>query len=445
MVKKCTKCGKSGTSPEAFRPDRSVCRKCSSEDRRRLETSAMTFESDQTLFEMAEAGGSTLASFGTPIQRYTLGALLAHGSVVDAAEALQLEPQQLRAHMTELQRRAASRGYSPANDMNKTAPDGFSVKGVSTLYDGDGNIRGQWVKTKADENERYQMLLDAMSTIAHKWEGLAEPSVAPSYTDDDLLAVYPMGDPHVGLMSWSPETGNDFDLKIAEQNLYGAVDHLVGLAPRAKHALVINLGDFYHSDSKGNMTTKGTRVDVDGRWPKVLAVGIRIMRRIIDRALDKHEHVTVINEIGNHDDHSSIMLGLALEQFYEREPRVTIDTSPSKFHWYRFGKVLIGTTHTDTVKPDKLGAIMACDRAQDWGETLHRYWYTGHVHHDVVKELPGCIVESFRTLAAGDAWHTGQGYRSGRDMKLDVLHRKFGRVDRHIVGIGQIEHILASK
>ncbi len=439
MHKKCTKCEAVGTSPELFRPDRSVCRKCSSKDRRRLEAVLDTFESDQTLLDSIEEG---LIPFGTPMERCTLRALLAHSSVADAAEELQLEPRQLRAHMSELQRRAAGRGYSPANDMTKSAPEGFSVKGVSTLYDGQGNIRGQWVKTKSDETEKYQMLLDAISKVADKWQGLAEPIAPPTHLDDDLLAVYPMGDPHIGLMSWAPETGNNFDLKIAEQNLYGAVDHLVGLAPRAKHALVINLGDFYHSDGKGNMTTKGTRVDVDARWPKVLAVGIRIMRRIIDRALEKHEHVTVINEIGNHDDHSSIMLGLALGQFYENEPRVHIDTSPSKYHWYRFDKVLIGTTHTDTVKPDKLGGVMACDRAQDWGETLYRYWYTGHVHHDVVKELPGCTVESFRTLAPGDAWHVGQGYRSGRDMKLDILHRKYGRVDRHVVGIGQIEHML---
>jgi hypothetical protein len=152
-----------------------------------------------------------------------------------------------------------------------------------------------------------------------------------------------------------------------------------------------------------------------------------------------------VNEIGNHDDHTSIMLSIALAQFYEREPRVTIDTSPEPFHWYRFGKVLIGVHHGDKTKTTNLLGVMACDRAKDWGETLHRYFYIGHVHHDSLKELPGVTVESFRTLAGRDAWHHGQGYRSGRDMKLDIIHREYGKINRYIIGIEQINHLLPSQ
>ncbi len=318
------------------------------------------------------------------------------------------------------------------------APPGFSIRGESTLYGADGEVRAKWVKTKADESEKYKALLDAMASIADKWTGLAEPIPAPSVSNDDILCVYPLGDPHIGLLSWKPETGNDFDLKIAERNLCTAIDHLVTMAPPAKRALVISLGDMFHADSKAATTTAGTSVDVDGRWAKVLGIGIRVGRYLIDRTLEKHERVDAIIESGNHDWHTSAMLAICLSQFYENEPRVTIDTSPAKFHYYRFGKVLIGTTHGDTVKLDKLGGVMACDKPHDWGETLHRYWYTGHIHHDTVRELPGCTVESFRTLAPGDAWHMGQGYRSGRDMKLDVLHREHGRINRHIVGINQI-------
>ena len=151
------------------------------------------------------------------------------------------------------------------------------------------------------------------------------------------------------------------------------------------------------------------------------------MRRAIDRMLAKFEIVDVICEIGNHDWHTSIMLAICLDQYYENEPRVTVDTSPAKYHWYRFGQNLIGVTHGDTVKLADLGEIMACDRAQDWGDTKHRYWITGHIHHDTVKELRGCTVESFRTLAPADAWHRGQGYRSGRDLKLLVSLWESGR------------------
>jgi hypothetical protein len=97
----------------------------------------------------------------------------------------------------------------------------------------------------------------------------------------------------------------------------------------------------------------------------------------------------------------------------------------------RFGQNLIGSTHGDGAKPADLPLLMAADRAEDWGKTSFRYWYTGHVHHRSAKEHPGCIVESFRTLAAKDSWHTGQGYRAGRDMYAIVLDREHGEVERY--------------
>lgn len=383
---------------------------------------------------------AVLGSFGTPMERASLEALIRCGSIADAARELQLEPAQLRAHLNELHRRAARRGWAPDNDMTKTTPDGFHVKGVSTFYDADGNIRGQWVKTKAEEQARIAALLDAMAHIADAWKGKSEPlEMPPEHLDDELLAVYPIGDPHIGMLSWAPETGNNFDLATAERELYAAMDHLVGMAPKSRRALIIPVGDLFHADNRNNTTTGGTPVDSDGRWPKVINVGVRLMRRAIDRALEKHELVDVIVEVGNHDWHSSLLLAICLSQYYEREPRVSVDTSPSKYHWFRFGKCLIGTTHGDTVKLTDLSEIMATDRPQDWGETMHRYWITGHVHHDQVKELRGCIVRTLRTLAPPDAWHKGKGYRSGRDMKALIMHREWGLIREYTVGIAQLQ------
>jgi hypothetical protein len=313
------------------------------------------------------------------------------------------------------------------------------LKGVSTLVDERGNVRAQWIKTRLDEEERLAALADAVQEIARPFAGAAIPLASPICTRDDLLAVYPMGDPHLGMLSWGRETGADFDLPIAERQLVGAVDHLVDLMPPAHRALIINLGDFFHTDSQANETARSHhQLDVDSRWAKILAVGIRTMKRTIERALTKHDEVTVICEIGNHDDHSAVMLALCLEQYYAREPRVRIDTSPAKFHWYRFDKNLIGTTH-GLVKMTALAEIMAADRPEDWGETEHRYWYTGHVHHDrAIESRGGVLIESVRTLAARDSYAAGSGFRSGQDMKADVIHRIYGRVSRHVVGIGQL-------
>lgn len=318
-------------------------------------------------------------------------------------------------------------------------PDGFHVRGLSTLYGPDGDIKGQWVKSARDKVDEFATLADAVQRISAPFRGMSEPSNGPVLPDSELLAVYPMGDPHLGLFAWADECGDNFDLHIAESNLVSAVDKLVGLSPKCGHALIINLGDFFHTDNATNRTlASGHALDVDTRWAKVLSVGIRTMRRCIDRALEKHTSVRVINEIGNHDSHSSVMLSLCLANYYENNPRVDIDTSPCPFHWFRFGKCLIGVTHGDRTKAADLPGIMASDRAPDWGETKHRRMYCGHVHHESVKEFPGCTVETFRTLAAKDAWHNREGYRSGRDMRCDIWHQEHGLITRNIVGVDML-------
>jgi hypothetical protein len=160
--------------------------------------------------------------------------------------------------------------------------------------------------------------------------------------------------------------------------------------------------------------------------------------RCTDRALEKHEIVELDMQAGNHDAHTAVMLSLCLAEHYRNNPRVVVDEGPSKYHYREFGECLIGSTHGDTCKLAALAEIMACDQREAWGRTKHRYWYTGHVHHESRKELRGCIVETFRTLAASDAWHAGQGYRSGRSMVCDVLHKTRGRIMRHEVGVEEL-------
>lgn len=279
-------------------------------------------------------------------------------------------------------------------------------------------------------------LASLVAGLAEPLRGLADPVPEPPRADRDLLAVYPMGDPHVGMYAWAQETGASFDLDIAERDLVRATKQLVQLAPPAHQALVVDLGDFFHADDQSNETKRGKhQLDVDSRWAKVLRTGVRIMATLVDLALTKHKRVKVICARGNHDDHSAIVLATCLEQRYLRDPRVEVDTSPAKYHYHRFGRCLLGVTHGDTARYPQLPGIMACDRPEDWAATAYRYWLTGHVHHDRVMEFPGCLVESFRTLAPRDAWHAAQGYRAGRDMKLDVYHRELGRVTRHVVPV----------
>lgn len=373
----------------------------------------------------------------SPVQKKTIQAVIEHGSMRAAGRALEVDEKTVRRCLQRVERSAAQ--AQPALHANQ-APAGYALRGVSTLLGADGAVKQQWLKTARLQDdpkvilEAFQAALEASPLPAKGRIKLASKDL-----DADRFVVYPMGDPHLGMMAWHLETGEDFDLKIAEQHLVGAVDHLVELAPDAEQALIINVGDFFHADTLGATTTAGTRVDVDSRWSRVLQIGINTMVRCIDRALEKHKSVHVINEIGNHDTHTAMMLSVCLAHHYRDNPRVAIDTSPAKFHKFEFGRALICTTHGDTCKPKDLPGVMLADWPEAVGRTKFRHWYTGHVHHKSVDEFAGCTVETLRTLAAKDAWHAGQGYRSGRSMVCDVWDRDRGRVLRHEVGVESLK------
>lgn len=340
---------------------------------------------------------------------------------------------------------ASQEGQVPLVGPTVHIPDGHIVKGVSTFVGPDGETRGQWIKTTLDAAEsREAHLLAALQELPDLFqESPQHYRQRPDDTRSDLLAVYPMGDPHVGMYAWGQECGTNFDLTIAEHIMKGAINELAVQGPKAGSALIINLGDFFHSDWQRNVTQKsGHQLDVDGRWVKVLQVGLQIMVHMIEVCLSAHDAVTVINVAGNHDEHTSMMLSVALASWYRNEPRVAIHTDPANVHYHVFGQNLIGTTHGDKIKANSLESLMAADRPKDWGNTRYRYWYTGHVHHTRRQEERGCIVEVFRTLAARDAYAASHGYRSGRDMHRITLHKDHGEIARNLVTAQALEHRL---
>lgn len=382
-----------------------------------------------------------LTQFASVRQLEYMDALRAHGTNRKASAALGINKRTLEKSLRSLRDKAAQMGHSPQHDMTHVVPDGFNVKGVSSYYNKDGKLTGQWVKTRADEERREELFREALEVLCTDVIKRAPLTKAPDRTklDPDLLAVYPFGDPHFGLYSWAKESGDDFDLNAAQELTLGAVDRLVSCAPAADTAIVLPLGDIFHANDQSNQTPQHKhQLDVDTRFVKVIGVGIETFRHVIFRTLEKHNRVIVRFVGGNHDPQAMWALAYAISAYFCNEPRVEVDLSPAAHWFYRFGKVLIGSTHGDKSKSDQLPGVMACDAASDWGQTKHRYWLCGHVHNTSITEYPGVTVETFRTLAAADAYAAGYGYRAGRDMRCIVMHKDHGEIERHRCDIGML-------
>lgn len=372
-----------------------------------------------------------LLAFATPRQREILELTLELGSQRAACAQLGLNKGQASKVLAAVQKKAALRGYSPDHDMTRTVPEGYSVRGVSTYYDSEGKARGQWVKSRADDESREAALKAAYEALAVELPRVLA-SEKPAHNSDSLCTVYTLTDAHIGMLAWHREGGADWDLSIAERVIVGCFERAVEGAPASATAILNQLGDLLHYDGLLPVTPTSAHVlDADGRFTKMVEVAVRVLRRVIDLLLAKHKKVHLVLAEGNHDMASSVWLRTMFKALYEREPRITVDDSALPYYRYRHGKTLLAFHHSHLTKNAQLPLLVATQFAQDWGATVHRYIHTGNLHHADEKEHSGAIVFQHPTLAARDAYAARGGWHASRAMNAityDMEHGEVGRV-----------------
>jgi hypothetical protein len=384
-----------------------------------------------------------LKKWAAPRQAEYIDAINEAGSVDAGARALKMDARNIRRGLQSVKARAARDGYAPGHFTAGTAP-GY-LMGKVTIQRGPEGVERVWERQHPDAEAREAAFVARLDALADKLPRAA-PLSAPGACNADLLTIYPQGDPHAGLYAWADETGQGFDLAEYERVNRAATDQLVASAPPSAQALFIDLGDSTHADDNTNRTRRsGNVLDVHGRHAEAIRINMRVKRYQVARLLEKHLHVTVRVNPGNHDPETALVLAMMLEAHYEHEPRVTVVTSPNPYWYMGFGSNLIGTTHGDGAKGKDLPLLMAVDQPKLWAASEEglRLWLVGHVHHKDAKDYPGVLVEYCRTLAAPDAWSNGAGHRSKRTMEAITLHRHFGEAARAMVGLGQINRLAA--
>ena len=374
-----------------------------------------------------------LREWATVRQLEYIEAIEAHGSIRKAAKALGVAKASIDCSMAGLKKRAAQAGYSPDHDMTKTVPDGFKVRGVSTYYDQDGKARGQWVKSTADEARQAEMMRAAFDAMALELPRVP-PARAPASTVSSLCNVYTLTDCHMGMLAWHKEGGSDWDVNIAEKTLTGCFEHMVSSAPKARVGVVAQLGDFLHSDGLTPVTpSSGHVLDQDGRFSKIVSAAIRVLRRVVNFALERHEQVFVLMAEGNHDMASSVWLRAMFRALYELEPRVTVIDSELPYYVHQHGETMIGFHHGHMKKNDDLPLLFAAQFPKVWGSSVKRYCHTGHRHHAEEKEHSGMTVIQHPTLSARDAYAARGGWVAERQATAMTFHDRFGLVARNTV------------
>ena len=368
--------------------------------------------------------------FATDTQARRVDLLNKHSSFSAAAKVEGVHRKTFQTSIEQLKKKAALRGFSPGHDMTRIVPDGYQVKGVSTYYNAEGKASGQWVKSSADEQRRKEIIqatFDAMANDLPRVDKIVYKGV-PIQT---LCNLYTMTDCHVGMLAWHKEGGADWDLKIAERTLIGCFEQMVMSSPEAGTGIVAQLGDWLHFDGMAAVTPTNNHVlDADGRFSKIVEISVRILRRLVDFALARHEKVVVLMSEGNHDLVSSIWLRTIFRALYENEPRVFVIDSELPYYVHQHGETMIAFHHGHLKKNDALPMLFAAQFPTIWGTTTKRYAHTGHRHHVEEKEHSGMTVVQHPTLAARDAYAARGGWLAERQVSAITYHSKWGQVSK---------------
>lgn len=366
----------------------------------------------------------------------TVAAVKAAGSQKAAAAVLGVSEHTVGRRL----RRAAEMGLD-GSTFREAAP-GRRISKVTTLRNcATGKDVVQWVQEKPDGEIAPERLAEI---IREALAGAPAPALPPAPGPDqdaaDLLTVLPLADLHNGMRAWAEETGEDYDLRLADATLRGALATLVDRIPPSGEIVLLGLGDITHADNDRNETERsGNRLDADTRHQKTVRVTLELLLWLIGRAAERAPRVTVRILKGNHDPQTAAGIGLALAMLFRDSDRVSVDDSPSLWWFREHGRVLLGATHGHTLKPEDMPGVMAADRPEAWGRTLWRHIHRGHHHNRSAVEVMGVTVECHRSPAARDAYHAAGPWRSLRSVSAITYHRRDGETARVTVNIPKRE------
>jgi hypothetical protein len=245
-----------------------------------------------------------------------------------------------------------------------------------------------------------------------------------------LLVVDP-ADVHIGKLATSFETGEDYNQQIAVQRVRDGVDGILNLAAGYDIDQIIFVAgnDILHIDTPKRTTTSGTPQDTDGMWYESFLTAKRLYIEIIDKLL-KIADVHFMYNPSNHDYTNGFFLAHSIEAWYKDCKNISFDISISHRKYYIYGQNMIGTTHGDGAKMPDLAKLAAVE-CKSYSSLSHRYIYTHHLHHKVVKDDIGCTIESLRSPSGTDSWHHRNGYQHAPKAIEGFLHDKLhGQVAR---------------
>jgi len=342
-----------------------------------------------------------------------------------------------------IKQKAEKRGYSPDHSMDRPVPESFSVKGVSTYYDENGERKGQWVKSSINKEEEAKRLLAFIDGATANINPFEEFETPIGDFEKDRVCCIPLPDIHMGLLCDQLIVGEGWDVKTALKTYKTGIVELIDSLPKTERVILAQLGDLAHQNDSSNLTPASSNVlDVDGRVEKTVEACAEFLIFTINKCLEKFNIIEFKNMLGNHSPDIEMGMNVTLKILYKNNSRVLLPERCQVRDYLRFGRNIIGFTHWGKGKPEGLGLLMAQECRKWWSDTGFCYFLTAHKHTMKKFETGGVVIESLRTLIPRDKYAFTNEYYSGRQLDAIIYDKEYGECGRRIVGIKKINKIM---
>lgn len=349
-------------------------------------------------------------------------------------------------------------------------PDNVQERLRGRGYDDVRGLRDGWIIDKRADGtgESLRFVLgdqeqDVSDAIDLACQAMSErsPIVAlPVYPKGEHMMVISPADIHMGKLAELMETGEAYDMEIAERRVKEGV---AGLLEKGKawgiEVITINTGnDSLHVDNNRATTTSGTPQSVTGSIFGMFDAMFKTWVWVIEQSAEVAP-VHVVFDPSNHPWVSDWMLNRAVMAWFKNDERVTFDVKMNDIRHRKYqvyGCNLIGYAHGDGGKDKDLPNTMQYECREWWGKTQRGYWIIKHKHHKDAKTVglsgyhqekdhagvtviksgdmdlsKNVSVEIVRSPSGTDGWHDRNQYVGAiKAVEAFIFHSERGQVAR---------------
>jgi len=291
-----------------------------------------------------------------------------------------------------------------------------------------------------------KLIIDALREEIR--EGIPPPqklTIAPN-NNSKILAEISLPDMHFGKLALEEETGQEYNLDIAERIYKTSIAVLInkiladGVIPEK---ILFPIGNDLFNVDNAFLTTFAHTPMENTHSVKALFKRVKNILREVILELSHIAPVKVLMIPGNHDRTISYFLAESLEDVFWNNPQIEVINTAGKYQYVSWGKTLIGFTHGDRVQHARLPFLMINDKPKEFANAVWKEWHLGHKHTKTdtdfstpVSTHKGVIVRELPSLTAADNWHSDAGMKlNNRTAEAYLFDKNTGLIATYNVNL----------